>query len=116
MFNKKKSFANNPSNQDRMILLTNELLKIGYETLATILLELIESSPNYASQILEPEFFLSSIVEILHGLTFINLEEFIDSHEGAVTAHQISTQANSIKKSLYAHGDFILIANTPAVA
>lgn len=96
--------------------LTDELLRIEYDALASVLQETIQTCPVYAAQTLEPQMFVSSIVEMLHGLSFENLEELIDSPEGAVIAYQIAMQAGSIKKSLYAYGDFIMIANTPQAA
>ena len=110
MLNKKKSLVPNPMNQERMLHLITVLIELEYEVLASILLELIESSPNYAAQIQTPHEFLNSLSEILDGLSFNYLEKYINNSDEFSKAKQIATQATIVKRALFISGNFVTVA------
>lgn len=97
------------NNKSRMQRLARELSEIGYEPLSLIITEIIVTCPEYAAKEVSPHEFANDMSDVMHGLAYKNLTQFVDDNEESLRARKIAAQAQKVKTSLFVSQGFVFI-------
>lgn len=91
------------------------LSESGARELAEILKDVLKNCPVFSEQEVSADEFIESITSILHGLTPMDLEKYIQSdgdlEEQRTVLTKISSQAAQAKNALNIFQKFVILQN-----
>lgn len=104
------------NNKARMNQIITALSEAGARELAGVLSEIIRTCPVFSEQKMNAHEFIESLTSILQGLTFKELEKYMQRDEDhmedqRIVLTKISSQAAQTKNALCIFQDFVIFSN-----
>jgi hypothetical protein len=103
------------NNKVRMNQIIIALSESGARELAEILSDVLKTCPVFSEQEVNDHEFIESLMSILHGLTFRDLEKYMPNDgnlkEQRITLIKISSQAAQAKNALCIFEKIVILQN-----